>query len=251
MSRAALTVLEATLKVIEALGLDDTLRGTAALGAAREELGLEAAVAGTKLRANLQEVATELGLGLGWAPPAAAKEEQATEKGASQGAGEVEVVKRAEEAATKLAAVEKERDDALAAAKQAEEAAAKLAAADKERAASDALTAAAAAPAAALAAAGILGEGTRAGAPRLEAVDAVLRGWRGDWPPSRWEAREELGKGEERDRCVVVGVEDSRIGRIAIKFVRMSKDVRLKREAATMQRAAHENICLCYDYHVR
>jgi hypothetical protein len=185
MSRAALTVLEATLKVIEALGLDETLRGTAALGAAREELGLEAAVAGTKLRANLQEVATELGLGLGWAPPAAANAEQAT------------------------------------------------------------------APAAALAAAGILGEGTRAGAPRLEAVDAVLRGWRGDWPPSRWEAREELGKGEERDRCVVVGVEDSRIGRIAIKFVRMSKDVRLKREAATMQRAAHENICLCYDYHVR
>ena len=235
-------MLEATLKVIEALGLDETLRGTAALGAAREELGLEAAVAGTKLRANLQEVATELGLGLGWAPPAAANEEQATEKGASRGAGEVEVVKRAEEAATKLAAVEKERDDALAAAKQAEA---------KERDASDALTAAAAAPAAALAAAGILGEGTRAGAPRLEAVDAVLRGWRGDWPPSRWEAREELGKGEERDRCVVVGVEDSRIGRIAIKFVRMSKDVRLKREAATMQRAAHENICLCYDYHVR
>ena len=231
-------MLEATLKVIEALGLDETLRGTAALGAAREELGLEAAVAGTKLRANLQEVATELGLGLGWAPPAAANEEQATEKGASQGAGEAEVVKRAEEAATKLAAVEKERDDALAAAQ-------------KERDASDALTAAAAAPAAALAAAGILGEGTRAGAPRLEAVDAVLRGWRGDWPPSRWEAREELGKGEERDSCVVVGVEDSRIGRIAIKFVRMSKDVRLKREAATMQRAAHENICLCYDYHVR
>ena len=95
----------------------------------------------------------------------------------------------------------------------------------------------------------ILGERAGSDAERLAAVDTALREWRGDWAPSRWQARELLGKGGAADNCVVVGVEDSRLGFLAVKFVRMTKDVRLKREAAAMQRLKHENICVCHGYY--
>ena len=66
-----LSVSDATRRILEDLGLDTMLRGKAALRAAREELGLEPAPTDSKLRANLQEVATELGIELGWAPAVA------------------------------------------------------------------------------------------------------------------------------------------------------------------------------------
>ena len=35
-----------------------------------------------------------------------------------------------------------------------------------------------------------------------------------------------------------------------MKFVRVTKDVRLKREAAAMRRLRHENVCVCHGYHI-
>ena len=35
-----------------------------------------------------------------------------------------------------------------------------------------------------------------------------------------------------------------------MKFVRVTKDVRLKREAAAMRRLRHENVCVCHGYHL-
>ena len=64
---------EATTRILEGLGLDTALRGNAALRAAREELRLEPAADDAKLRTNLQEVAAELGIELGWAPAPAAR----------------------------------------------------------------------------------------------------------------------------------------------------------------------------------
>ena len=68
MSAQPLSVSDATRRILEDLGLDTALRGKAALHAAREELGLEPAPTDSKLRTNLQEVAAELGIELGWAP---------------------------------------------------------------------------------------------------------------------------------------------------------------------------------------
>ena len=35
-----------------------------------------------------------------------------------------------------------------------------------------------------------------------------------------------------------------------MKFVRVTKDVRLKREAAAMRRLRHANVCVCHGYHI-
>ena len=76
----------------------------------------------------------------------------------------------------------------------------------------------------------ILGEhATRDVAPRLQSIDTVMRAWKGDWKPTRWQALSLIGKGDPGDRCLVASVNDARLGcTVAIKFVRISKAIRLQ-----------------------
>eukprot|EP01047_Picozoa_sp_COSAG01_P015667 COSAG01_NODE_787_length_13598_cov_17.218535_4_plen_860_part_00 len=61
------------------------------------------------------------------------------------------------------------------------------------------------------------------------------------WSPGRWGlAGQELGHGSSG---VVVRCTDKRLGPVAIKFSIAPEPLRLEREAALMQRVAHENIC--------
>jgi tRNA A-37 threonylcarbamoyl transferase component Bud32 len=61
------------------------------------------------------------------------------------------------------------------------------------------------------------------------------------WSPGRWVlAGQELGHGSSG---VVVRCTDKRLGPVAIKFSIAREPLRLEREAALMQRVAHENIC--------
>ena len=91
--------------------------------------------------------------------------------------------------------------------------------------------------------------GAQPGAPRITAVNDALASWRGDWGETRFRADSELG------RCqggFVMRVNDGRLGLVALKVMRMTSDAdqrHLKREALTMQRSKHPNVCVCHDYH--
>ena len=79
---------------------------------------------------------------------------------------------------------------------------------------------------------------------RRAALQAALDGWR----PQRWIIEpQELGHGGSG---VVFKALDSRLGVVAIKFVYSEEVQKLEREAALMQRVAHDRICRVYEYHV-
>jgi serine/threonine protein kinase len=69
---------------------------------------------------------------------------------------------------------------------------------------------------------------------------AALQGSLGAWQPKRWKLGDELGHGSSG---VVFACTDKRLGRVAIKFSHAAQPQKLEREAALMQRVAHENIC--------
>ena len=48
----------------------------------------------------------------------------------------------------------------------------------------------------------------------------------------------------------VFGSSDSRLGKVAIKFTHGEEQKKLEREAALMQRVAHEHVCKYYEHHV-
>jgi serine/threonine protein kinase len=77
------------------------------------------------------------------------------------------------------------------------------------------------------------------------ALQEVLDGWR----KGRWVVLDddELGRGGSG---VVLKCSDSRLGQIAVKFSYSDEPRKLEREAALMQRVAHDNVCRLYEYHV-
>lgn len=75
-------------------------------------------------------------------------------------------------------------------------------------------------------------------------LQGVLDGWR----PQRWVIdQQELGRGSSG---VVYRSTDRRIGEVAIKFSYSDEPRKLEREAALMQRVAHERVCRLYEYHI-
>jgi hypothetical protein len=83
-----------------------------------------------------------------------------------------------------------------------------------------------------------------AGPDRTRRLQRVLDGWR----PDRWVIDEhELGHGSSG---AVFRSTDTRLGEIAIKFSHSDEPRKLEREAALMQRVAHERVCRLYEHHV-
>ena len=83
-----------------------------------------------------------------------------------------------------------------------------------------------------------------AGPDRARRLQRVLDGWR----PDRWVIDEqELGHGSSG---AVFRSTDTRLGEIAIKFSHSDEPRKLEREAALMQRVAHERVCRLYEHHV-
>eukprot|EP01047_Picozoa_sp_COSAG01_P066283 COSAG01_NODE_9118_length_2545_cov_352.691742_2_plen_329_part_00 len=76
---------------------------------------------------------------------------------------------------------------------------------------------------------------------RQEERRAALQAAVDAWNPKRWTLEQrELGHGSSG---VVFACTDKRLGRVAIKFSHAAEPQKLEREAALMQRVAHENIC--------
>jgi hypothetical protein len=83
-----------------------------------------------------------------------------------------------------------------------------------------------------------------AGPDRTRRLQRVLDGWH----PQRWVIDEqELGHGSS---AAVFSSTDNRLGEVAIKFSRSDEPRKLEREAALMQRVAHEHVCRLYEHHV-
>jgi len=83
-----------------------------------------------------------------------------------------------------------------------------------------------------------------AGPDRARRLQRVLDGWH----PHRWVIDEhELGHGSSG---AVFRSTDTRLGEIAIKFSHSDEPRKLEREAALMQRVAHERVCRLYEHHV-
>jgi hypothetical protein len=83
-----------------------------------------------------------------------------------------------------------------------------------------------------------------AGPDRTRRLQRVLDGWH----PHRWVIDEhELGHGSSG---AVFRSTDTRLGEIAIKFSHSDEPRKLEREAALMQRVAHERVCRLYEHHV-
>ena len=83
-----------------------------------------------------------------------------------------------------------------------------------------------------------------AGPDRTRRLQRVLDGWH----PDRWVIDEhELGHGSSG---AVFRSTDTRLGAIAIKFSHSDEPRKLEREAALMQRVAHERVCRLYEHHV-
>ena len=76
-------------------------------------------------------------------------------------------------------------------------------------------------------------------------LQEVLDGWR----EGRWIVLDEpeLGRGGSG---AVLKCTDSRLGQIAVKCSYSNEPRRLEREAALMQRVAHERICRLYEHSV-
>ena len=76
---------------------------------------------------------------------------------------------------------------------------------------------------------------------------AALQGALEVWHAGRWVVEDELGQGGSG---VVLAATDTRLGRVAVKFS-LGEDARkAEREAALMQRVAHERVCRLYEHHV-
>ena len=80
-----------------------------------------------------------------------------------------------------------------------------------------------------------------------DARQGALQGALEVWHAGRWVVQDELGQGG----CgVVLGASDTRLGRVAIKFS-MGEDARkAEREAALMQRVAHEHVCKIFEHSI-
>lgn len=78
---------------------------------------------------------------------------------------------------------------------------------------------------------------------RRAALQDVVEAWR----PGRWQLSAVLGRGGSG---VVFASSDTRLGRVAIKFVHNEMPEKLEREAALMQRCAHENVCKLFESQV-
>ena len=77
---------------------------------------------------------------------------------------------------------------------------------------------------------------------------AALQGALDGWHSGRWVIKEEaLGRGSSG---AVFESSDSHLGSVAIKFSHNTEPRKLVREAALMQRVAHERVCKLYEYHV-
>jgi hypothetical protein len=105
------------------------------------------------------------------------------------------------------------------------------------------------APAAAAAAAGSPGGATLGALPedegeRLQLLQKAVEAWH----PQRWVLRREVGRGGSG---FVYQCTDARLGLIAIKFSHGREPRKLEREAALMQRVAHEGVCKLFEYQVR
>jgi hypothetical protein len=68
-------IMAVCVEIKEQLGLEGSINPAATAAAGREALGMAAAVSGTKLKENLQQICLELGIETGWAPAAAAPSE--------------------------------------------------------------------------------------------------------------------------------------------------------------------------------
>ena len=81
-------------------------------------------------------------------------------------------------------------------------------------------------------------------AERRAALQSVLEGWHA----GRWVlAEKELGHGSSG---AVFGSSDSRLGKVAVKFTQGEEQKKLEREAALMQRVAHQHICKLFEHHI-
>ncbi len=75
----------------------------------------------------------------------------------------------------------------------------------------------------------------------------ALQGSLDAWHSGRWELGQELGSGSSG---AVLLSADMRLGRVAIKFTHNEDRKKLDREAALMQKVAHERICHLYEHHI-
>lgn len=75
----------------------------------------------------------------------------------------------------------------------------------------------------------------------------ALQGSLDAWHSGRWQLRQELGSGSSG---AVFEATDMRLGRVAIKFTHSKERKKLDREAALMQKVAHERVCHLYEYYI-
>eukprot|EP01046_Picozoa_sp_COSAG06_P002688 COSAG06_NODE_97_length_24284_cov_6.792270_15_plen_1556_part_00 len=74
----------------------------------------------------------------------------------------------------------------------------------------------------------------------------ALQGALDSWQTGRWTVADPLGAGGSG---VVFAAKDSRLGQVAVKFTCAGEDLRkAEREAALMQRVAHEHVCRLFEH---
>ena len=76
-------------------------------------------------------------------------------------------------------------------------------------------------------------------------IQAALQGAVDRWKAGRWVLSKRLGQGSSG---VVLEATDARLGRVAIKFTHAEDRGKTEREAALMQRVAHEHVCRLFEH---
>eukprot|EP01048_Picozoa_sp_COSAG05_P031979 COSAG05_NODE_11984_length_488_cov_0.699229_1_plen_162_part_11 len=83
------------------------------------------------------------------------------------------------------------------------------------------------------------------GGPDEAQIQVALQTAVDRWSGGRWALSTRLGQGGSG---VVLAAEDARLGRVAIKFTHADDRGKAEREAALMQRAAHEHVCRLFEH---
>jgi hypothetical protein len=83
--------------------------------------------------------------------------------------------------------------------------------------------------------------------PDREEIQTSLQRAVDRWRAGRWVMSKWLGQGGSG---VVLAAEDTRLGHVAIKFTCSEDRGKVEREAALMQRVAHEHVCRLFEHEV-
>eukprot|EP01043_Picozoa_sp_COSAG02_P044107 COSAG02_NODE_3903_length_6061_cov_2.511238_1_plen_1174_part_00 len=81
--------------------------------------------------------------------------------------------------------------------------------------------------------------------PEEAEVRAALQAAVEQWRAGRWVLSKQLGRGGSG---VVFAAEDTRLGKVAIKFTHCAERGKLEREAALMQRVSHQHVCRMFEH---